>query len=78
VKNREELEKIDTSSFLAKDPDFLRSIEDHKLTLTFNKQKLDIKDIIHKVLSATEVIDIDISDDLLENIIKAIYKHGVK
>lgn len=78
VKNQEELAKIDTSMFIKKDPDFQVSIEDNRLTLTFNKQKLDIKEIIHKVLSETEVIDIDISDDHLENIIKAIYTHGVK
>jgi ABC-2 type transport system ATP-binding protein len=78
LKNMTDAEKIDVSMFLKKDPDFVHALKDHTLNITFNKQKLDIKEIINSVLSSADVIDIDISDDHLENIIKAIYTHGVK
>ncbi|MCU0104908.1 ATP-binding cassette domain-containing protein [Acholeplasma vituli] len=59
-----------------KDPDLIASIEDSKLTVVFNKLKIKVGDIITPVLAQTDVLDIDISDDHLENIIKAIYKNG--
>jgi ABC-2 type transport system ATP-binding protein len=77
VKSKDELKQIDTSLFIKKDPDFQTKIEEHKITFIFNKQKLAIKDITNQVFSKVEVLDINISDDLLENIIKEIYKHGV-
>ena len=60
-----------------KDPDLIASIEDSKLTVVFNKLKIKVGDIITPVLAQTDVLDIDISDDHLENIIKAIYKNGL-
>lgn len=60
-----------------KDPDLTASIEDSKLTVVFNKLKIKVGDIITPVLAQTDVLDIDISDDHLENIIKAIYKNGL-
>lgn len=78
MKNAINASSFDFSKFKSKDVDFVHAIDGHILTLTFNKQKLDIKDIINHVLSVNDVNDIDISDDLLENIIKAIYTHGVK
>jgi ABC-2 type transport system ATP-binding protein len=78
LKNTEDLDQINHTAFLKKDPDFIQTSDQNKLNYTFNKQKLDIKEIIHHVLSVADVIDIDISDDHLENIIKAIYTHGVK
>ena len=60
-----------------RDPDLTASIEDSKLTVVFNKLKIKVGDIISPVLAQTDVLDIDISDDHLENIIKAIYKNGL-
>lgn len=77
LKSKDEIEKIDISRFTKIDSDFQTIVEDHKVTYIFNKQKLAIKDITYHVLSQADVIDIDISDDHLENIIKAIYTHGV-
>ncbi|PKK94318.1 MAG: sugar ABC transporter ATP-binding protein [Tenericutes bacterium HGW-Tenericutes-6] len=77
LKSKDDINKIDTSIFLKKDPDFQYTIEDHKITFIYNKQKISIKDITNHVFSSTEVLDINISDDLLENIIKEIYKHGL-
>lgn len=77
LKNPEDAKLIDTKSFIKKDTDFKSTIEDNKITFIFNKQKIQIKEITHQVFSNTEVLDMNISDDLLENIIKEIYKHGV-
>ncbi len=60
-----------------KDADLTCSIENNQLTVIFNKLKINVGDIIGPVLKETEVLDIDISDDHLENIIKAIYKNGL-
>lgn len=60
-----------------KDPDLTVSLENKTLTVIFNKLKINVGDIIGPVLKQTEVLDIDISDDHLENIIKAIYKNGL-
>lgn len=78
LKNIADLAKINHVQFSKKDPDLIQTFDQNKLNYTFNKQKLDIKDIINHLLSVSDVIDIDISDDHLENIIKAIYTHGVK
>lgn len=59
------------------DTDLSCTIEDLKLTVVFNKLKIKVGDVISHVLAQTEVLDIDISDDHLENIIKAIYKNGL-
>lgn len=77
LKNLGDAKLIDTKAFIKKDADFKSTIEDNKITFIFNKQKIQIKEITHQVFSNTEVLDMNISDDLLENIIKEIYKHGV-
>lgn len=77
LKSKEELAHIDTALFHKKDSDFQVKKEDNKITFIFNKQKIAIKEITNHVFSHVEVLDINISDDLLENIIKEIYKHGV-
>ncbi|MDO9630207.1 MAG: ATP-binding cassette domain-containing protein [Acholeplasmataceae bacterium] len=77
MKSKLEAEAIDISEFKKIDHDLTSLIEDNKITFVFNKLKLAIKDIIYHVLSQSDVLDIDISDDHLENIIKAIYKQGL-
>jgi ABC-2 type transport system ATP-binding protein len=77
MKSRQEAEAIDVSAFKKIDPDLTSVIEENKITFVFNKQKLLIKDITYHVLGQSDVLDIDISDDHLENIIKAIYKQGL-
>jgi ABC-2 type transport system ATP-binding protein len=77
MKSHEEAKSINIKSFISKDPDITNIVEGHKLTIIFNKQKIAIKDIAYHVLNHTDVLDIDISDDQLENIIKAIYRQGL-
>ncbi|TNF07833.1 MAG: ATP-binding cassette domain-containing protein [Bacillota bacterium] len=76
-KSPDEAIKIDVKKFKAIDKDLTINVEDYKVNIIFNKQKIQIKDITYHVLNQADVLDIDISDDQLENIIKAIYKHGV-
>jgi ABC-2 type transport system ATP-binding protein len=77
VKSNEEANKIDVSMFLSQDPDIHLTIEDNKANLVFNKLKIAIKDVTYHVLNQVDVLDIDIADDQLENIIKAIYRQGL-
>lgn len=77
LKTKSDAEAVDISTFKAIDPDLTTAIDENKITFVFNKLKLAIKDIIYHVLSQSNVLDIDISDDHLENIIKAIYKQGL-
>jgi len=77
VKTPEEAANIDLTSFKAKDPDLQTLVEGNKVTIVFNKLKLAIKDLTYHVLNQANVLDIDISDDHLENIIKAIYRQGI-
>lgn len=63
-------------TFTQFDKDFSVSQEANKLTIVFNKMHASIKDIVTLGLTLADVNDIDIQDDLLENIIKAIYKVG--
>ena len=63
--------------FLSQDPDIHLTIEDNKANLVFNKLKIAIKDVTYHVLNQVDVLDIDIADDQLENIIKAIYRQGL-
>jgi ABC-2 type transport system ATP-binding protein len=76
-KSPDEADKIDVKKFKTVDKDLTVVVEDNKVNIIFNKQKIQIKDITYHVLNQADVLDIDISDDQLENIIKAIYKHGV-
>lgn len=78
VKSNEEAANIDVSAFKAQDPDLQTTVEGNKVTFVFNKLKLAIKDITYHVLNQANVLDIDISDDHLENIIKAIYRQGIE
>ncbi len=77
VKSNEEAANIDVTSFKIKDPDLQTVVEGNKVTIVFNKLKLAIKDLTYHVLNQANVMDIDISDDHLENIIKAIYRQGL-
>ena len=77
LKSNDDLASIDAKQFIKMDPDFHVNREENKITFIFNKQKIAIKDITYHVFSQVEVIDMNISDDLLENIIKEIYKHGI-
>ena len=77
LKTKSDAEAVDISAFKAIDPDLSTVIDENKITFVFNKLKLAIKDITYHVLSQSDVLDIDISDDHLENIIKAIYKQGL-
>lgn len=77
LKNDLELDLGVFETLKKKDPDLTVSLENKALTVIFNKLKINVGDIIGPVLKQTEVLDIDISDDHLENIIKAIYKNGL-
>ncbi|MDG0889109.1 ATP-binding cassette domain-containing protein [Acholeplasma manati] len=77
LKNDSELDLGVFETLKKKDPDLTVSLENKALTVIFNKLKINVGDIIGPVLKQTEVLDIDISDDHLENIIKAIYKNGL-
>lgn len=77
LKSEEEAKKINVDQFMDKDPDLHLTIEGNQAHLTFNKLRLAIKDVIYHVLNQADVLDIDIADDQLENIIKAIYRHGL-
>ncbi len=77
LKTKADAELIDIDKFKKIDPDLTSLIDENKITFVFNKLKLAIKDITYHVLSQSDVLDIDISDDHLENIIKAIYKQGL-
>jgi ABC-2 type transport system ATP-binding protein len=59
------------------DPAIKTDLQNNRLTVIYNKQKLAIKDITYYVLNKVDVSDIDIVDDDLENIIKEIYKKGL-
>ena len=53
--------------------------EDEKLiSVTFNRHKLQISEIIAEVMKITDVNDIDIRETELADIVKQIYKNGVK
>ncbi|MCV2231862.1 ATP-binding cassette domain-containing protein [Acholeplasma manati] len=77
LKNDSEIDLGVFETLKKKDPDLTVSLENKALTVIFNKLKINVGDIIGPVLKQTEVLDIDISDDHLENIIKAIYKNGL-
>lgn len=77
LKNDLELDLGVFETLKKKDSDLTVSLENKALTVIFNKLKINVGDIIGPVLKQTEVLDIDISDDHLENIIKAIYKNGL-
>jgi len=77
LKNDSDIDLKVFESLKQKDADLTCSIENKQLTVIFNKLKINVGDIIGPVLTQTEVLDIDISDDHLENIIKAIYKNGL-
>lgn len=77
MKNDSDIDLKVFETLKQKDADLTCSIENKQLTVIFNKLKINVGDIIGPVLTQTEVLDIDISDDHLENIIKAIYKNGL-
>ena len=77
LKNDSDIDLKVFETLKQKDADLTCSIENKQLTVIFNKLKINVGDIIGPVLTQTEVLDIDISDDHLENIIKAIYKNGL-
>ncbi len=77
LKNDSDIDLKVFETLKQKDTDLTCSIENKQLTVIFNKLKINVGDIIGPVLTQTEVLDIDISDDHLENIIKAIYKNGL-
>lgn len=77
IKNETDLNLSVFETLKKKDTDLTYELEDKKLTVIFNKSKIKVGDIISPLLAQTEVLDIDISDDHLENIIKAIYKNGL-
>lgn len=77
LKNDENLNLGVFEALKKKDTDLTYELENKKLTVIFNKLKINVSDIISPLLAQTEVLDIDISDDHLENIIKAIYKNGL-
>jgi ABC-2 type transport system ATP-binding protein len=77
LKNESDIDLKVFETLKQKDADLTCSIENKQLTVIFNKLKINVGDIIGPVLTQTEVLDIDISDDHLENIIKAIYKNGL-
>jgi ABC-2 type transport system ATP-binding protein len=77
LRSEDEAKKINVDIFLERDPDMHVTLDGNQAHLVFNKQHLAIKDVIYHVLNQADVLDIDIADDQLENIIKAIYRHGL-
>lgn len=77
LRSEDEAKKVDIDAFRTQDPDLQITLEGNQAHLVFNKQHLAIKDVIYHVLNQADVLDIDIADDQLENIIKAIYRHGL-
>jgi ABC-2 type transport system ATP-binding protein len=78
LKSKEDCEKLDIKKFKTIDKDILTTIQNNTVTIVFNKQKIQIKDLTYHVLNQADVLDIDINDQDLEEIIKAIYKKGIK
>lgn len=77
MRHKKDAEDFNIDTFTKQDSDITKTVEDTTLTLIFNKQKLAIKDVVYQVLETCDVMDINMSDDQLENIIKAIYRQGL-
>jgi len=51
--------------------------ENNQLAFVFDKNDMQVSDVISAAMGATEVRDIQIQETELSEIVKAIYKHGL-
>lgn len=77
----EDINVIRNSSYLEEfhvgEEDLQTNIEKNNITFTFNKNKLNVSDIIGKVMTQSKVRDIQIQETELSEIVKSIYSKGM-
>ena len=78
VKRGSKVEKLDLSALLSVPKDAYRIEEDNgNITVSFDKNKLRVSDVIEQFMKHMEVSDIKIQETELSEIVKAIYEHGI-
>lgn len=81
VKDRKKVEALDFARILnvkADEEIFSGWAEDGStITITFDKNKVQVSDVIAQVMQVTQVKDISIQETQLADIVKEIYNHGV-
>lgn len=81
VKNLKEAMKVDLSSLLNVSKDAYEVTEDkanNSIQVSFDKNCMNISDVIARYMQYTEVRDIQIQETELSEIVKAIYKNGME
>lgn len=80
VRSVEEAKKVDWAAALGADPAlFVVDLdeENSQISLTFDKNDLQVSDVIAAAMKSCEVKDIEIQETELSEIVKAIYQHGL-
>lgn len=75
-----EAKQIDWASLLGKNPELFTvtvSEADNRLSFLFDKNDLQVSDVIAAAMGAVEVRDIQIKETELSEIVKAIYQHNL-
>ena len=71
--------EVDTLGFkeIFKDDDFNIEVNDNKLSITFNKNKVSSGEIIGEVIKEVNVVDFNIKETSIEDIVKKMYRNEV-
>lgn len=80
VRSPQQVKKLDWEQILDADASLFEvevDEENNQLAITFDKNDLQVSEVIAAVMDATEVKDIQIQETELSEIVKAIYKHGL-
>lgn len=80
VRNVQQSKTLDWSGILGTSKDLFSLEEDeenNQIAITFDKNDLQVSDVISAAMAATEVKDIQIQETELSEIVKAIYQHGL-
>ena len=81
VKNFKKVKELNLAKTLGVKAEELESSLDEnkkKITITFDKHKLQVTQVINAVMEVTDVQDVEIKDTELAEIVKAIYCHGLE
>lgn len=81
VKNAADAKKISLEQLLSVSEDAYQMETDEEknsVVITFDKNRLQVSDVIEQVMKRTEVKDIKIQETELSEIVKMIYNHGIE
>ena len=80
VQNPKQAEKLPLWEYLSvKESDYEIQADgtNSTITISFDKNKLQVSDVIGQMMQHTQVKDIKVQETELAEIVKAIYNHGV-